>query len=56
MGIILFHIYYAWSSEKKNKSYVYAQRASICQKYIYAQARQLSHMIFLIHTLPVGYF
>jgi hypothetical protein len=46
MGIILFHIYNACSSEKKKKkSNVYAQQASICQKYIYAQACQVSHMV-----------
>jgi hypothetical protein len=56
MGIILFHIYYACLSGKKNMSYVYAQQASICQIYIYAQACQASHMVFLVHTLPAGYF
>jgi len=60
-------VYVQWASSfsisimharlKKIKiSYVYAKQASICQKYIYAQACQVSHMVFLVHTLPAGYF
>ncbi len=49
-------IMHARLKKRKKKSYVYAQQASICQKYIYAQACQVSHMVFLVHTLPAGYF
>jgi hypothetical protein len=57
MGITLFHIYYACPFPKKKTCpiYVYAQRASTYQKFIYARACRASHMIFLHQTLPIRY-